>query len=33
MTKARSGPVKTDKGLQTRAAILETALDTFREHG
>jgi len=33
MSKARSGLVKTDKGQQTRAAILETALDTFREHG
>ncbi|HSB10194.1 MAG TPA: TetR family transcriptional regulator [Blastocatellia bacterium] len=33
MTKARSGMVKTDKGQQTRAAILETALETFREQG
>src|SRR5215471_4745255 len=33
MTSARSGVVKTDKGQQTRAAILETALDMFRERG
>jgi AcrR family transcriptional regulator len=33
MTKARSGPVKTDKGQQTRTAILETALEMFRERG
>src|SRR5262245_5417384 len=33
MSKARSRAVKTDKGQQTRAAILETALDMFREQG
>ena len=33
MTSARTGMVKTDKGQQTRAAILETALDMFRERG
>lgn len=33
MTEVRSGVVKTDKGQQTRAAILETALETFRELG
>ena len=33
MTKARAGLVKTDKGLQTRAAILEAALEMFRERG
>lgn len=33
MTKARTGLVKTDKGQQTRAAILKTALETFREQG
>lgn len=33
MTKARTGLVKTDKGQQTRAAILESALDMFRERG
>jgi AcrR family transcriptional regulator len=33
MTKARTGLVKTDKGLQTRAAILEAALEMFRERG
>src|SRR4029453_8844639 len=33
MTNARSGVVKTDKGQQTRAAILETALEMFRERG
>jgi len=33
MTKARTGLIKTDKGQQTRSAILETALETFREHG
>lgn len=33
MTKARSGVVKTDKGQQTRAAILEAALEMFRERG
>lgn len=33
MTKARSGLVKTDKGQQTRAAILEAALEMFRERG
>ena len=30
---ARTGPVKTDKGQQTRAAILEAALELFRELG
>lgn len=33
MTKARTGLVKTDKGQQTRAAILEAALEMFRERG
>ena len=33
MTKARAGLVKTDKGQQTRAAILEAALEMFREQG
>jgi AcrR family transcriptional regulator len=33
MTKARSGLVKTDKGQQTRASILEAALEMFREQG
>jgi AcrR family transcriptional regulator len=33
MTNARTGLIKTDKGQQTRAAILKTALDTFREQG
>jgi len=33
MTSARSGVVKTDKGQQTRAAILEAALEMFRERG
>ena len=33
MTKARTGLVKTDKGQQTRAAILEAALEMFREVG
>jgi AcrR family transcriptional regulator len=33
MTNARTGLVKTDKGQQTRAAILEAALDMFRERG
>ena len=33
MTKARSGLVKTGKGQQTRAAILEAALEMFREQG
>jgi len=33
MTTARTGPVKTDKGQQTRAAILEAALEMFRERG
>src|SRR5262252_3320722 len=33
MTSARSGVVKTDKGQQTRAAILEAALELFRERG
>ena len=33
MTKPRNGLVKTDKGQQTRAAILEAALELFREHG
>lgn len=33
MTKARAGLVKTDKGQQTRAAILEAALEMFRERG
>lgn len=33
MTKARMGLVKTDKGQQTRAAILEAALEMFREVG
>ncbi|HKA22033.1 MAG TPA: TetR family transcriptional regulator [Blastocatellia bacterium] len=33
MTTARSGVVKTDKGQQTRAAILEAALEMFRARG
>ena len=33
MTEPRSGLVKTDKGQQTRAAILEAALEMFRERG
>ena len=33
MSKPRSGFVKTDKGQQTRAAILEAALEMFRERG
>jgi AcrR family transcriptional regulator len=33
MTNVRTGLIKTDKGQQTRAAILKTALDTFREQG
>ena len=33
MTTARTGLVKTDKGQQTRAAILEAALEMFRERG
>lgn len=33
MTKARGGIVKTDKGQQTRAAILGAALEMFRERG
>jgi len=33
MTETRSGVIKTDKGQQTRAAILETALEIFREQG
>lgn len=33
MTKARTGLVKTDKGQQTRAAILEAALEMFLELG
>jgi AcrR family transcriptional regulator len=33
MTKARSGLVKTDKGQQTRASILEAALEMLREQG
>jgi AcrR family transcriptional regulator len=33
MTKVRSGLVKTDKGQHTRAAILEAALEMFRERG
>ena len=33
MTKARSGVVKTDKGQQTRTAIVEAALEMFRERG
>lgn len=33
MTRARTGLVKTDKGQQTRAAILEAALEMFRERG
>jgi AcrR family transcriptional regulator len=33
MTRPRSGVVKTDKGQQTRAAILETALQMFRDRG
>jgi AcrR family transcriptional regulator len=33
MTKARTVLVKTDKGQQTRAAILEAALEMFRERG
>jgi AcrR family transcriptional regulator len=33
MTNARTGLVKTDKGQQTRAAILEAALEMFRERG
>jgi AcrR family transcriptional regulator len=33
MTTARSGLVKTDKGQQTRASILEAALEMFREQG
>ena len=33
MTIARTGPVKTSKGQQTRAAILESALEMFRERG
>jgi len=33
MTKARTGLVKTDKGQQTRATILEAALKMFRERG
>ncbi len=33
MTEARTGLVKTDKGQQTRAAILEAALEMFRERG
>lgn len=33
MTKPRGGLVKTDKGQQTRAAILEAALVLFRERG
>jgi AcrR family transcriptional regulator len=33
MTNARTGLIKTDKGQQTRAAILEAALELFRERG
>lgn len=33
MTKARTGLVKTDKGQQTRAAILEAALELFLDRG
>jgi len=33
MTKARTGLVKTDKGQQTREAILEAALKMFLERG
>ena len=33
MTKARSGLVKTDKGQLTKASILESALEMFREQG
>lgn len=33
MTKPRGGLVKTDKGQQTRAVILEAALELFRERG
>lgn len=33
MTTVRTGMVKTDKGQQTRAAILEAALEMFRERG
>ena len=33
MTKPRREPVKTDKGQQTRAAILEAALEMFLERG
>jgi len=33
MTKARAGLIKTDKGQQTRAVILEAALEMFLERG
>jgi AcrR family transcriptional regulator len=33
MTKPRAGVIKTGKGQQTRAVILKTALETFREQG
>jgi len=33
MAERKSGPVKTNKGEQTRALILETALEIFRERG